>query len=125
MGWGDGRGELCPAPSGRACRPSAEPHAAALSPTGRLLAYADEKTVRVWDVAAGKEAVTIELPNDPNGLDVVSVTGFSADEKVLATADVNGTVRLWDTENGKEKLAIIAAPVGRVPGLRLLQALEF
>jgi RNA polymerase sigma factor (sigma-70 family) len=78
----------------------------ALSPTGRLLAYTDDTTLRVWDVAAKKDVLKIELPMDPNG--VVARTGtvdlakFSPNEKVLVTGDLSGAVHLWDVATGKE-----------------------
>jgi WD40 repeat protein len=94
----------------------------ALSPTGRLLAYADETTARVWDVAAGRDAVKIKLPQDDN--DLVCLVKFSADEKVLATGGWAGPVRLWDAASGKA-LRTLAAAEKDGAGETLLSALEF
>jgi WD40 repeat protein len=105
---------------------------AALSPTGRLLAYADQKTARVWDVAAGKESVKIELPQDPQGLGLdpqglglVSLLKFSPDEKVLAIGDWSGTVRLWDAATGKALRTLPVAEKGGGPSEMFLSVLEF
>jgi WD40 repeat protein len=98
------------------------PNPAALSPTGRLLAYADETTARVWDVAAGRDAVKIKLPQDDN--DLVCLVMFWADEKVLATGGLAGPVRLWDTATGKALRTLAAAEKDAV-GDTLLSALEF
>jgi RNA polymerase sigma factor (sigma-70 family) len=98
--------------------------AAVLSPTGRLLAYADEMTARVWDVAAGKESVKIKLPQDAMGPGLVSLLKFSADEKVLATVDWSGAVRLWDAATGKALRTLPAAEKdGEARGM--LSMLEF
>jgi RNA polymerase sigma factor (sigma-70 family) len=82
----------------------------ALSPAGRLLAYTDDATLRVWEVSAKKDVVKIALPDDGmNDLTQVYLARFSADEKLLATGDLKGRVRLWDTGTGKE-LRKLAAP---------------
>src|SRR5262249_4050139 len=99
-------------------------NAVALSPTGRLLAYAGEKAARASDVAAGKEAVTLDLPEDPNGLRLVSVFRFSADEKVLATGDWSGAVRLSDAATGKALRTLPAAEKDHPPGM-MPSVLEF
>jgi RNA polymerase sigma factor (sigma-70 family) len=98
---------------------------AALSPTGRLLAYADETTARIWDVAARKESVKIELPQDDKGSGLVSLLKFSPDEKVLAIGDWSGAVRLWDAAAGKALRTLDVAEKGGGPSEMLLSVLEF
>jgi len=100
--------------------------AAALSPTGRLLAYADAASVRVRDVAAGKEVVKIKLPEVGNdGLGVTCLATFSADEKVLATGEWSGTVRLWDAATGKALRTLAAAKKDGGPGGAMPAGVEF
>jgi WD40 repeat protein/DNA-binding SARP family transcriptional activator len=69
----------------------------AFSPDGRLLAAANfDGTARVWDLASGKQRLTLPI----GGL-VVAVA-FSPDGRLLATAGSDGTVRVWDVSTGEE-----------------------
>jgi WD40 repeat protein len=82
-------------------------------PDGKLLAVTETRTkaksgptlttLTVWDVDAGKEAVTIQ--EEPGA--TMSCVAFSPDGKALAFADtdnLNGAVRVWALQSG-EKIA--------------------
>src|SRR5215217_9082425 len=74
----------------------------AFSPDGKLIASpSDDKTVRLWNVASGKQ---FGEPVKGNTEPVYGVA-FSPDGKLLASAgenDEGGTVRLWDVASGKQ-----------------------
>jgi mono/diheme cytochrome c family protein len=72
--------------------------ALAFSADGRWLATAGEdRAVRVWDVATGKESRRLEGHTD----EVLAVT-FSPDGKHVASGGMDRTVRVWDVGKGKE-----------------------
>jgi WD40 repeat protein len=104
----------------------------AYSPDGKTLASGSyDKTIKLWDVATGKELsntilnayITIFLHNQPfaaaaclsyyltvhkeratlRGLTgyVLSVA-FSPDGKTLASGSGDGTIKLWDVATGKQ-----------------------
>jgi WD40 repeat protein/tetratricopeptide (TPR) repeat protein len=68
-----------------------------LSPNGkRLLLCGTDRTVRMYDVATGKQAgPALEHPHE------VLFANFSADGRLLVTAAIDGTARVWDSEKGK------------------------
>jgi RNA polymerase sigma factor (sigma-70 family) len=70
----------------------------ALSPDGKLLAAAEDTgTVRVWEVATGKERLAIKKHK---GTDTNTVA-FAPGGKTLATGGQDGAARLWDATTGK------------------------
>jgi WD40 repeat protein len=74
----------------------------AWSPDGTRLALAGEQeTVKVVDVASGKELIT--LRGHRGGL---SALAWSSDGKQLASGDEDSIVKLWDPVSGKEVAAL-------------------
>jgi len=61
--------------------------------------------VKIWDVKTGTERQTI-TPDE-----VPSVTGFSQDGKILATASSTGAVSLWDIQTGSKLFDLTSSPM--------------
>ncbi len=74
----------------------------AFSPDGQRLASAsDDQTVKVWDLATGREALALKGHKG-----VVSSVAFSPDGQRLASASDDQTVRVWDLATGQQALAL-------------------
>src|SRR5579883_2708056 len=75
----------------------------AFSPDGKLLAAGQyDHTVKLWDVATGKEKGHLKGHTGP----VFSVS-FSPDAKTLTSGSGDGSIRLWDVATGKEKATLL------------------
>jgi WD40 repeat protein len=65
----------------------------ALSPSGTLLAWADNTKFHLWDVEANKR----KAEQSADGL-LFDAVAFSPDGKTVALASGNGPIKLWDVE---------------------------
>jgi WD40 repeat protein len=80
-------------------------YAAAFAPDGKTLATGGHgERLRLWDVAAAREARVLERPNaDGRGGTWVTWIAFSPDGKLLAEADRDGSVSVWDATTGEQR----------------------
>lgn len=77
---------------------AANVYCVAFSPDDKLLASgSDDKTVKLWRIADGKNLATLKHESD------VLAIAFNRNGKLLASGDWNGAVKLWEVETGKEK----------------------
>jgi WD40 repeat protein len=87
--WNGENGELIRELSGH----RGYPHAARISPDGRLLAEArHEGTIRIWDLTTYEELASAQAH------DHAFEVSFSPDGKTLASGGRDGLVKLWDVE---------------------------
>ena len=88
------------------------------SPDGEYLATASaDETVRVWDVATGRELLTLPVLSGGWDNDVV----FSPGGDHLVTADYDAVVTIWDLATGEALLALPGiSPLAISPDGKLL-----
>lgn len=72
--------------------------AAVFAPNSKTLATGSaDQTLRLWDVATGKERAVLK-----GHAEAIWSVAYSADGKIVASASFDRTVRLWDANTGKE-----------------------
>jgi hypothetical protein len=64
----------------------------------RALSGGDDKTLRLWDVASGKE-----LRRFDGHRDAVTAVAISADGRLAASGSRDRTIRVWEVESGRER----------------------
>ena len=84
------------------------PTCAAFSPDGKRLAAAcglgQKPEAKVWDVESGKELATLDV-----GTRATWTVVFTADGKTLATANGDGSIKLWNTSDWSLALTLTQA----------------
>jgi RNA polymerase sigma factor (sigma-70 family) len=74
--------------------------AVAFSPDGQRIATGDENAVRIWDLDAAADLVTLGEDR------AVRAVAFSPDGRRLLSASDDGAVTIWDAETGKKLSAV-------------------
>lgn len=75
----------------------------AFAPNGKTLATGgQDHTVRLWDVATGKETAVLR-----GHTDTVQAVAFSPNRRLLATASADGSVRIWEVGTGRPRAVLL------------------
>jgi WD40 repeat protein len=80
----------------------------------RFVSCGFDGTIRIWDVATGKERTRLEVPGKPE----ISCIALSPDESHLLSGGNDGIIRLWDVKTGKQ-LHTLDGHIGFVADLAL------
>ena len=77
-------------------------YSVSFSPDGTTLASGSDGTVRLWEVASGRETAVLEARGTINSV------SFSPDGTTLASGSGDGRVRLWEVASGRETAVLEA-----------------
>ena len=80
-------------------------NAVALSPDGRTaLSGGGDGTLKLWDVATGKELRTLSAHSIRSffGLNIINSVAFSPDGRTALSGSEDDTLKLWEVATGKE-----------------------
>ena len=72
----------------------------------RLATAAFDKTIRIWDAVDGHELQTIRLPRSALSI------AFTTDDRSLVVGTLDGSLRLIDTETGRESALLAQHTIG-------------
>src|SRR3989338_4936892 len=88
---------------------SGEVHAVAFSPDGRtLISGSYDHTLKLWDIASGREIRTL-IGHAEN----IYAVAFSPDGRTIISGSGDNTLKLWDVTSGRE-LITFSGHSGRV-----------
>lgn len=68
----------------------------------RIVSSSVDKTIRIWNVATGKELTVLKGHTDP-----VSSVAISLDGSIIVSSSFDKTVRVWDAEKGRELKSLV------------------
>lgn len=67
-----------------------------VSSSGTILAVGHDQSIDLWDLKTRRQ-----LPSLVDHTDMISAIAISADEKILASSSLDGTIKLWDLPNSQ------------------------
>ncbi|GKU08434.1 unnamed protein product [Fusarium langsethiae] len=78
---------------------TSEVNSVVFSSDGRLIASgSNDNTIKIWNVATGKEEQTLE-----GHTNLVTSVVFSSDDRLIASGSHDNTIKIWNVATGKEE----------------------